>query len=95
MKMNKSTGPEKNWPLTRYVSKSFLVTVAIVLLAGGWLWYRCYRWNEIAYPRMVRHSYGMVDDIMHWRESHGKPVIPPSWETNPPAWVTNPPPQRN
>lgn len=62
-----------------------MVTVAMLFVIGACLWYRLQRWNEIAYPRMVKHSNGMIDDIMQWRADHGKPMLPPSWNTNPPA----------
>src|ERR1700722_13294050 len=77
-------------------SKGFIATVAGVLVVSGCLWYQRYRWDEIAYPRTMIYTGGIIDDIMTWRKAHGRPEMPPSRNTNPPPpYRTNQPPQRN
>ena len=66
-------------------SKGFIVTVAIVLAVGGYYSSRLKEMNRIDNPANMTTPDGyMLEYIMQWRESHGKPMIPPTWETNPP-----------
>jgi hypothetical protein len=69
------------------ISKSFIVAVAIILAVGGYYQSRLNEMNRIDNPANMTTPEGegpMLDRVMQWRESHGKPAIPPTWETNPP-----------
>jgi hypothetical protein len=69
-------------------SKSCCVTVAIVLAVGEYYRGHLNEMNRIDNPANMTTPEGegpMLDRVMQWRESHGKPAIPPTWETNPPA----------
>jgi hypothetical protein len=65
-------------------SKSFIVTVVVLLLVGGHLWHR---WNEMANAPCIAPfpDARMGDIIVNRRMQLGKPPIPPSWlQTNSP-----------
>jgi hypothetical protein len=78
-------------------SKGFIAAVAIIAAVGGYYSYRLKDMNRIDNPaNMTTREGDMVGDIMRWREAHGKPMLPPSWNTNPPPpYRANQPPQRN
>lgn len=79
-------------------SKSFIAAVAIVLAVGEYYWSRLKDMNRIDNPANMEAfpDAHMGDMILNRRMQLGKPMIPPSWETNPPPpYGTNRPPQRN
>lgn len=71
-------------------SKSFIVTAAVVLVVGGCFWQRLKEMNRIDNPANMTTADGnMLNYIMTWRSSHGKPAMPPTWYTNPPPPYTS------
>lgn len=65
------------------ISQDFIAAAVGVLVIGGYFWHRLHDMNRIDDPaNMTTADRDIRERVMQWRESHGKPLLPPAWDTN-------------